>query len=65
MTQKLDETGVEPMTSPMLRERATNYATRPEFIAKRGISVVLNLLYLSNDVPHQLVSYRTLTSIWS
>ncbi|KAM3163438.1 hypothetical protein ACU8KH_01903 [Lachancea thermotolerans] len=28
--KKLDETGVEPMTSPMLRERATNYATRPE-----------------------------------
>ncbi|KAM3160254.1 hypothetical protein ACU8KH_06594 [Lachancea thermotolerans] len=25
----MDETGVEPMTSPMLRERATNYATRP------------------------------------
>ena len=25
----MDESGVEPETSPMLRERATNYATRP------------------------------------
>ena len=25
----MDESGVEPKTSPMLRERATNYATRP------------------------------------
>ena len=25
----MDETGVEPMTSPMRRERATNCATRP------------------------------------
>ena len=25
----MDELGIEPKTSPMLRERATNYATRP------------------------------------
>ena len=25
----MDESGIEPETSPMLRERATNYATRP------------------------------------
>ena len=25
----MDESGIEPKTSPMLRERATNYATRP------------------------------------
>ena len=29
LSKKLDESGVEPKTSPMLRERATNYATRP------------------------------------
>ncbi|KAM3164931.1 hypothetical protein ACU8KH_00688 [Lachancea thermotolerans] len=43
----MDETGVEPMTSPMLRERATNYATRPrvlrvhitsQYIAEEAIS---------------------------
>ena len=28
---KLDESGIEPETSPMLRERATNYATRPNY----------------------------------
>ena len=28
--KKMDESGVEPETFPMLRERATNYATRPE-----------------------------------
>ena len=27
--KKMDESGVEPETFPMLRERATNYATRP------------------------------------
>ena len=26
---KMDESGIEPETSPMLRERATDYATRP------------------------------------
>ena len=25
----MDESGIEPETSPMLRERATDYATRP------------------------------------
>ena len=29
--KKMDELGIEPKTSPMLRERATNYATRPMF----------------------------------
>ena len=32
----MDETGVEPMTSPMLRERATNYATRPDVEDVKG-----------------------------
>ena len=27
--KEMDELGIEPKTSPMLRERATNYATRP------------------------------------
>ena len=27
--KNMDELGIEPKTSPMLRERATNYATRP------------------------------------
>ena len=27
--KRLDESGIEPETSPMLRERATDYATRP------------------------------------
>lgn len=30
----MDELGIEPKTSPMLRERATNYATRPVTIEK-------------------------------
>ncbi|KAM3164547.1 hypothetical protein ACU8KH_01461 [Lachancea thermotolerans] len=34
----MDETGVEPMTSPMLRERATNYATRPDVDIWRGLA---------------------------
>ena len=29
MEKNLDESGIEPETFPMLRERATNYATRP------------------------------------
>ena len=28
----MDETGIEPMTSPMRRERATNCATRPDVV---------------------------------
>ncbi len=28
----MDESGIEPETSPMLRERATDYATRPSII---------------------------------
>ena len=28
----MDESGIEPETSPMLRERATDYATRPNII---------------------------------
>ena len=33
-SKKMDELGVEPKTSPMLRERATNYATRPTCVVK-------------------------------
>ena len=29
INKKMDESGIEPETSPMLRERATDYATRP------------------------------------
>ena len=29
IAKRMDESGVEPETFPMLRERATNYATRP------------------------------------
>ena len=31
----LDELGIEPKTSPMLRERATNCATRPNLTVEK------------------------------
>ena len=34
----MDESGIEPETSPMLRERATDYATRPNLVGNRFIT---------------------------
>ena len=42
---KLDESGIEPETSPMLRERATNYATRPNMSLVR-LSSLFELLIM-------------------
>ena len=45
----MDESGIEPETSPMLRERATDYATRPIII----IDVVFQ-----NDIPQYYYIYQ-------
>ena len=53
---KLDELGIEPKTSPMLRERATNYATRPViscfgfFTISCRCKVVITLLMVNTTI---------------
>ena len=56
----MDESGIEPETSPMLRERATDYATRPIFFCllcfRMGyvsmIIIILNVLKLHMKQPY-------------
>ena len=43
---KVDESGIEPETSPMLRERATNYATRPNLLF--GSLIIFINYYISS-----------------
>ena len=42
----MDESGIEPETSPMLRERATDYATRPDIYWMGGIKEIRNTIRL-------------------
>ncbi len=50
----LDELGIEPKTSPMLRERATNYATRPSILYKSLVDPAFMWHKLLNHVMHFL-----------
>ena len=53
----MDESGIEPETSPMLRERATNYATRPNVAPKR--SVVSGTTLRSNIIKLYFMTIRS------
>ena len=52
---KVDESGIEPETSPMLRERATNYATRPSSFTLT--SVLSPIFHPLNSQQHPIVYY--------